>query len=51
MAIDKLSILWKFDLSDKIKQDFYQAVVVVILLYVCTTSALTKRLEKKLDGN
>ena len=30
--IDRLSILWKFDLSDKIKRDFFQAVVVSILL-------------------
>ena len=30
---------------------FFQAVVVSILLYGCTTWTLTKRLEKKLDGN
>ena len=29
----------------------FQAAVVSILLYGCTTWTLTKRLEKKLDGN
>ncbi len=38
-AIDRLSIIWKSDLTDK------------ITLYGCTTWMLTKRLEKKLDGN
>ena len=50
-AIDKLSIIWKSDLTDKIKRSFFQAAVVSILLYGCTTWTLTKRLEKKLDGN
>ena len=33
------------------KLSFCQAAVVSILLYGCTTRTLTKRLEKKLDGN
>ena len=33
------------------KRSFFQAAVVSILLYGCTTWTLTKRLEKKLDGN
>ena len=33
------------------KSAFFQAVVVSILPYGCTTWTLTKRLEKKLDGN
>ena len=37
--------------SDKMKRSFFQAAVVSILLYGCTTWTLTKRLEKKLDGN
>ena len=49
--IDRLSIIWKSDLNDKMKQSFLQAVIVSILLYGCTTWTLTKRLEKKLDGN
>ena len=50
-AIDRLSIIWKSDLTDKMKRSFFQAVVVSILLYGCTTWTLTKRLERKLDGN
>ena len=50
-AIDKLSIIWKSDLTDKMKHSFFQAAVVSILLYGCTTWTLTKRLKKKLDGN
>ena len=33
------------------KRSFFQAAVVSILLNGCTTWTLTKRLEKKLDGN
>ena len=47
IAIDKLSVIWKSDLTDKMKQ----AAVMSILLYGCTTWTLTKQLEKKLDGN
>ena len=50
-AINRLSIIWKSDLTDKMKHSFFQAVVVSILLYGCTTWTLTKRLEKKLDSN
>ena len=50
-AIDRLSIIQKSDLTDKMKRSFFQAAVVSILLYGCTTWTLTKRLEKKLDGN
>ena len=38
-------------MTDKMKRSFFQAAVVSILLYGCTTWTLTKRLEKKLDGN
>ena len=50
-AIDRLSIVWKSDLSDKIKQDFFQAVAVSLLLYGCTVWTLIKRMEKRLDEN
>ena len=50
-AIDKLSTIWKSDLTDKMKRSFFQAVVMSILLYGCTTWMLTKQLEKKLDSN
>ena len=41
-AIDKISVIRKSDLSDKRKRSFLKAAVV---------SILTKRMEKKLDGN
>ena len=44
-------IIWKSDLTNKMKHSFFQAAVVSILLYGCTTWTLTKRLKKKLDGN
>ena len=50
-AVDKLSVIWKSYLTDKRKRSFFQAAVVSILLYGGTTWTLTKRTEKKLDGN
>ena len=50
-AIDRLSIIWKSDLTNEMKRSFFQAVVVLILLYGCTTWTLTKQLKKKLDSN
>ena len=44
-VIDRLSIIWKSDLTDEMKRSFFQAAVVSILLYGCTTWTLTKRLE------
>ena len=41
-AIDRLSIIWKSDLTDKMKRSFFQAVVISILLYGCTTWTLKK---------
>ena len=50
-AIDGQSIMWKSDLTDEMKRSFFQAAVVSILLFGCTTWTLTKRLKKKLDSN
>ena len=50
-AIDRLSIIWKSYISDRIERDLFQAMVVSILLYGCTTWSLTLRIEKRLDGN
>ena len=43
-AIDRLLIVWKSDLFNKIKQDFFQANAV-------STGTLTKSIKKKQDGN
>ena len=50
-AIDSLLVIWKSDLTDKMKRSFFPAAVMSILLYGCTTWMLTKQMEKKLDGN
>ena len=50
-VIDRLSVISKTDRTDKIKCSFFQAAVVSILLYRCTTWTLTKRKEKKLHSN
>ena len=41
-AINRLSVTWKSDLTDKIKRSFFQAAVMSILLYGYTTWMLTK---------
>ena len=48
-AIDRLSVIWKSGLTDKMKRSFLQAAVVLILLYRCTKWTLTEHMEKKLD--
>ena len=49
-AIDSISVIWKSDLTNKIKRSFFQVAVLSILLHWCTTWTLTKCMEKKLDG-
>ena len=51
IALGSLSFILMPDLTDKMKRSFFQAAVVPILLYGCTTWTITKRMEKKLDGN
>ena len=50
-ANDRLSVIWKSDLTDKIKCSFFQAAVVSILLFGCTIWTQTKRMGKELDSN
>ena len=50
-TIDRLLVIWKSELTDKIKCSFFQAAVMSILLNECTTWMLTKHMEKKLDSN
>ena len=49
-ANDRLSLVWKSNLTNKIKRSFFQPDVVSILLYGCTTWTLTKRMEKNLTA-
>ena len=50
-TIGWLSIIWMSDLSHEIKQNFFQAVAVSILLYGYTTWTLIKHKERKLERN
>ena len=50
IAIDRVSVVWKSDLTDKMKRSCFQAAIVLILLSGCAWT-LTKRIEKKLDGS
>ena len=43
--------IWKSNFSDKIKQEFFQAATMSILLYSCLTGTLMKHLEKKIKEN
>ena len=36
-AIHRLSVIWKSDPTNKMKRSFFQAVVMSVLLYGCTT--------------
>ena len=49
-AIDRRLVIWKVDLTDKMKPAFFQAAVVSVL-HGCPSWTLTKHMEKKLDGN
>ena len=42
-AINRLSTIWKSDLTDKMKRSFFQAAVTSILLYGCSTWTLWRR--------
>ena len=48
-AFDRLLVIWKPNLTNKIKRNFFRATVVLIMLYGCTTWTLTKCMKKKLD--
>ena len=50
-AINRLSVICKSDLTNKMKRSFFQAAVVSILLFGYTTWTLIKWMEKKLDRN
>ena len=49
-ALDAMKILWKSDLPEHLKREFFKATVETILLYGSTAWTLTSSLESKLDG-
>ena len=50
-AIDRFSIIWKSDPSDKIKRDFFQAVAVLGVLYKCTSWTNREKARSYLHEN
>ena len=44
-------VIWKSNVNDEIKRIFFNQRTCRYCLYGCTTWTLTKRMEKKLDGN
>ena len=50
-AVDRLLIIEKSDVFDKIKHNFFQAAIMSILLCGCFKWMLTVHIEKKLDEN
>ena len=50
-ANESLSVICQSDLTDRIKRSFFQATIMSILLYGCTTWTMNKLIEKKLDNN
>ena len=49
-ALNKMNSVWKSNLPNKLKREFFRATVEKVLLYGATTWTLTKYLESKLDG-
>ena len=43
--------IWKSNLKDKLKRNFFRATVESVLVYGSTTWTMTKAMEKRLDGN
>ena len=49
-ALDKLKVIWKSNLPENLKRNFFRATVESVLIYRASTWTLTKSLMKKLNG-
>ena len=49
-ALKGMDKIWKSNLPDKLKRNFFRATVESVLTYGSTTWTLTSKLEKKIDG-
>ena len=49
-ALTNMNAIWKSNLPDGLKREFFRSTVETVLLYGSTTWTLTKKLEKTLDG-
>ena len=45
-----MNTIWKSNLPDSLKRDFFRSVVESVLLYGSSTWTLTKKMEKTIDG-
>ena len=50
-ALNAMNKIWKSNLKDKLKRNFFRATVESVLVYGSTTWTMTKAMEKRLDGN
>ena len=50
-ALDRLNVIWKSSLPEKMKREFFRAIVESVLVYGSSSWTLTIALQKKLDGN
>ena len=51
LALKRLSVIWKSNISNNLKKSFFRTTVESVLLCGSSTWTLTKNLEKTLDGN
>ena len=49
-ALNELDKIWKSNLTDNLKRNFFRAAVETVLLYGSVSWTLTTHLEKKIDG-
>ena len=49
-ALNGMRSIWKSQLSDRLKLNFFTATVESVFLYGCESWTLTKQLERKIDG-
>ena len=49
-ALNQLDKIWKSNLSDNLKRNFFRAAVESVLVYSSVSWTLTKKCEKRIDG-
>lgn len=49
-ALNKMNNIWKSNLPDQLKRDFFRATVESVLVYGAVSWTLTSSLERKIDG-
>ena len=50
-TLNRLNIIWKSNLSSKLKRNIFRATVETVLVYGSVTWTLTLTLEKRVDGS